>query len=80
MANLVDCVFQPGDVIRHKRNRHKGIVYRYVNRYKNTAWIVPLSLKDDSIKQPKRKIKINTLNFNYEIDNTYKVLYGTAKV
>lgn len=80
MAKLLDCQFQPGDVIRHKRNRHKGIVYRYINRYKNTGWIVPFNLKDaPDVKRTvseKRRIKIQTLNFNYEIDQTYKVLYG----
>lgn len=76
MAKLIDCQFQPGDIIRHKRNRHKGIVYRYINRYKNTGWITQFKPQDDINKYEKRRIKIQTLNFNYEIDQTYKVLYG----
>lgn len=76
MAKLLDCQFEPGDIIRHKRNRHKGIVYRYVNRYKNTGWIVQFNPKHEENKYEKRRIKVQTLNFNYEIDQTYKVLYG----
>lgn len=80
MAKLLDCQFEPGDIIRHKRNRHKGIVYRYINRYKNTGWIVPFNPREEQgPNKPvveKRRIKIQTLNFNYEIDQTYKVLYG----
>jgi len=79
MARLIECNFNPGDILRHKRKRHRAKLYRYVNRYKNTAWIVDFRPErfewaDDMVK---RKVKINTLNFCYEIDKVYQVLYGT---
>lgn len=78
MAKLIECSFKPGDILRHKRKRHRAKLYRYVNRYKNTAWLADFVPNSD--KEPvKRKVKINTLNFCYEIDKIYQVLYGTAQ-
>jgi len=80
MARLIECSFTPGDILRHKRKRHRAKLYRYVNRYKNTAWLedfIPENHRELGIYPVKRKVKVNTLNFCYEIDKIYQVLYGT---
>lgn len=66
---LIQAKFKCGDAVIHKKLKK---TYEVGRRYKNTIWLECVKTKIT------RVVKIKTLNYCYELDKTWMVLYGNV--
>ena len=76
MARLIEINFKIGDIIKHKRKSKRYILY---SRHKNTCFLKEHT-REDINKYQYKKVKANTLNYCFELDKAYMVLYGQKEI